>query len=294
MTGSDKTEVEGLAKKIGQTVDIARDDWPLGFIRSLADDLLDLTQVRAKGPEFESGWLNLIGFCLRPGMGERLDKQRLQRLWKHYPNGPRHAKNPRVRLEWWIMWRRVAAGLTPGQQRQLFQDLSPVLFDKKAAGKKVTPQERLEIWMAAANLEKLYSKDKVRLGRQLLADISPRNLKSQHLWALSRLAARDLLYGPADRTIAPAEAARWIEQLLGHGWSNPNIVGRSVSQMARKTGDRARDLDEETRHRVLAWMTDNGLADVLRRRVESVIPPARKDQAAMFGESLPVGIILRT
>jgi hypothetical protein len=148
--------------------------------------------------------------------------------------------------------------------------------------------------MAAANLEKLYSKDKVRLGRQLLADISPRNLKSQHLWALSRLAARDLLYGPADRTIAPAEAARWIEQLLGHGWSNPNIVGRSVSQMARKTGDRARDLDEETRHRVLAWMTDNGLADVLRRRVESVIPPARKDQAAMFGESLPVGIILRT
>jgi len=265
----------------------------LGFIRSLADDLLDATPVRNKGPDFESAWMNLLGFCLRPGIGESLDKQRLQRLWKLYPNGPVHAKNPRVRLEWWIMWRRVAAGLTPGQQRQFFQDLSAVFFEKKAAAKKVSLQERLEIWMTAANLEKLYSKDKVRLGRQLLTEISPRKLKSQHLWALSRLAARELLYGPADRTIPPAEAARWIEQLIGFAWSNPTIAGRTISQIARKTGDRARDLDEETRNRVLEWMAVNELTEDLKRRVMDITPPARNDQMAMFGESLPLGIILR-
>ncbi len=77
--------------------------------------------------------------------------------------------------------------------------------------------------MTAANFEKLYSKDKVRLGRQLLTEISPKKLKSQHLWALSRLAARELLYGPADRTIPPAEAARWIEQLIGYTWSKPTM-----------------------------------------------------------------------
>jgi hypothetical protein len=204
-----------------------------------------------------------------------------------------HGKNPRVRLEWWIMWRRVAAGLTPGQQRQFFQDLSAVFFEKKPAAKKISPQERLEIWMTAANLEKLYSKDKVRLGRQLLTEISPKKLKSQHLWALSRLAARELLYGPADRTIPPAEAARWIEQLIGYAWSNPTTAGRTISQIARKTGDRARDLDEEMRNRVLVWMAVNGLTDDLKHRVMEITPPARNDQMAMFGESLPIGIILR-
>jgi hypothetical protein len=294
LSGDDKSGAEKLAKKLSRIVDLPRDDWPLGFIRSLADDLLDLTPVRNKGPDFESGWMNLLGFCLRPGIGESLDKQRLQRLWKLYQSGPVHGKNPRVRLEWWIMWRRVAAGLTPGQQRQFFQDLSAVFFEKKAAAKRATPQERLEIWMTAANLEKLYSKDKVRLGRQLLTEISARKPKSQHLWALSRLAARELLYGPADRTIPPDEAARWIDQLLNYSWSNPTIVGRTISQIARKTGDRARDLDEEMRHRVLEWMAVNELTEDLKRRVMEITPPARNDQTAMFGESLPLGIILRT
>ncbi|MGA8282505.1 MAG: hypothetical protein WB853_16540, partial [Desulfobacterales bacterium] len=62
----------------------------------------------------------------------------------------------------------------------------------------------------------------------------------------------------------------------------------------RKTGDRARDLDEERRHRVLEWMTLNELTEDLKRRVMEIAPPARNDQTAMFGESLPLGIILRT
>jgi hypothetical protein len=102
------------------------------------------------------------------------------------------------------------------------------------------------------------------------------------------------LYGPADRTIPPDEAARWIDQLIGYSWSNPTIAGRTISQMARKTGDRARDLDEEMRHRVLEWMALNELTEELKRRVMEITPPARNDQTAMFGESLPLGIILRT
>ena len=50
MSGDDKSRVEKLAKKLSSRVDLPRDDWPLGFIRSLADDLLDLTPVRNKGP----------------------------------------------------------------------------------------------------------------------------------------------------------------------------------------------------------------------------------------------------
>jgi molecular chaperone DnaK (HSP70) len=293
LTGDDKTEVQKLIKKLGRTVDLSRDDWPLGFIRNIADDLLDLVSIRSKGPDFESGWMNLLGFCLRPGIGEGLDQQRMQQLWKLYKSGPVFARNPRVRLEWWIMWRRVAAGLTHGQQRQFFLNLSTIFFGSRKSSSKVTPQERLEIWMFAANLEKLYSQDKIRLGQQLLAEISFKKLKAQHLWALSRLAARDLLYGTADRTIPPAEAYRWIEQLMGYIGPNPNSVGRTISQMARKTGDRARDINEEMRTRVLDWMENRNLADDMKCRVREIMPLAPQDQNAMFGESLPQGIILR-
>ncbi|MCP4623442.1 MAG: Hsp70 family protein [bacterium] len=293
LTGGNKSDVQNLIKQLSRTVELPRDDWPLGFIRSLADELLDLVATRSKGMNFESGWMNLLGFCLRPGIGDGLDKQRMQRLWKLYKSGPVLSGNSRVRLEWWIMWRRVAAGLTHGQQHQIFQSLSTMLISSKKSAIKVTPQERLEIWMFAANLEKIYSQEKIRLGRQLFAEISLKKPKAQHLWALSRLAARDLLYGSADRTIPPSEANKWIELLMGFIGSNPKPIGRTISQMARKTGDRARDINEETRARVLTWMETQNLADDMKHRVREILPLAPKDQNAIFGESLPQGIILK-
>ncbi len=293
LTGNDKNQVPPLVKKLSRMIDLPRDDWPLGFIRTLADDLLDLASIREHGPDFESGWMNLLGFCLRPGIGEGADKLRMQQLWKLFLQGPAFDRKPRVRLEWWIMWRRVAAGLTEGQQRHAFQSLSNVFFNRKKASIKTTPQELLEIWMFAANLEKLSAPDKTRLGRQLLSEVSIKNLKPQHLWALSRLAARDLLYATVDRTIPPEEASRWIEQLMGYDGEDPHAVGRAIAQMARKTGDRARDIDDAMRTRVLAWMESCKIADDVIRPVREIVVRASQDQNAMFGESLPQGIILR-
>jgi hypothetical protein len=293
LSGNDKQQVEKLVKGIVAIVDMRRDDWPLGFIRSLADELLGLVKIRKKGPIFESIWLNLLGFCLRPGIGESIDPQRMRQLWRLYPGGSCFARHPRARLEWWIMWRRVAAGLTPGQQRQFFQDVSAFLLGKKGEIKKVSPQEQLEIWMAVANMEKLYSKEKIELGRKLLGVTSVKKLKAQHFWALSRLGARELLYGPADRVIPPDEVSNWIEKLVSHAWPNPNMAGRTVSQMARKTGDRTRDLDEKVQAEVLEWMARHEMPEERQRRVREVVPLAHQDRDAMFGESLPQGIILR-
>ena len=293
LSGTDKQQVEKLLKDVEGVVDLPRNKWPLGFIRTLADELLTLSAIRKKGPIFESCWMNLLGFCLRPGIGEGFDPQRMKQLWRLYPAGVLFARQARARMEWWIMWRRVAAGLTPGQQRQFYQDVSAVLLGKKGDSNKVTPQERLEIWMAVANMEKLYSKEKVELGRKLLAEPSPKKIKAQHLWALSRLGARELLYGPADRVIPAVDAAEWIQQLIGYSWSNPNTVGRTVSQMARKTGDRSRDVAESVRLDVLKWMEGHDMPEGRQRRVREVAPLAHQDQDAMFGESLPQGIILR-
>jgi hypothetical protein len=102
-----------------------------------------------------------------------------------------------------------------------------------------------------------------------------------------------LLYGPADRVIPPAEVAKWIDQLISYSWSNPNTAGRIVSQLARKTGDRSRDLDEKVQADVLSWMEQHDMSEDRKRRVREIVPLAYQDQNAMFGESLPQGIILR-
>ena len=293
LSGNDKQNIEKLVSEIAKRVELSRDKWPLGLIRSLADDLINLDSVRKLSPVHESSWMNLLGFCLRPGIGESFDKQRIGRVWKLYMSGLKHPKHPRVRLEWWILWRRVAAGLTPGQQRQFFQNVSAAMFAKKQASPKVSTQERLEIWMATANMEKLDPKEKLALGQQLIQEMSPKKVKAQHLWALSRLGARELLYGSVDRVVPPEEVTSWIERLLAYDRSNPITIARAVSRMARKTNDRIRDLDEKVRSSVLDWMVDNDLPEDIVEPIRKAMPLARKDQKAMFGESLPSGIILK-
>ena len=96
-----------------------------------------------------------------------------------------------------------------------------------------------------------------------------------------------MLYGPAGRVIPPAEVANWIDQLIGYSWSNPNPAGRIVSQLARKTADRSRDLDNKVQADVLDWMAQNDMPQDRKRLVREIVPLARQDQNAIFGESLP-------
>jgi hypothetical protein len=251
--------LEGLVKKIAAIVERPREKWPLSFIRKMADVLLTQAPHRGARHLAESRWLNLVGFCLRPGLGDGFDEHRIGKLWKIYKGGPIHGNNLQVRSEWWIMWRRVAGGLKPGQQRQFIQDLSPVIFPKKGSRVRVAPQEYLEIWMAVANMELLLVKDKVKWGRRLLSEIGGKRSAPQYFWSLSRMGARDLLYGPVDRVVPPDEAARWIGVLLDREWNAPRPALTAAAQIARKTGDRIRDVDEKTVGRVIDALDRNGL-----------------------------------
>jgi len=211
-----------------------------------------------------------------------------------------YANNARVRSEWWIFWRRVAGGLNSGQQRQFIQDLSSAIISGKG---KIAPQERIEIWMAVANMERLLAKDKVIWGRKLLSEISPKKCRPQQFWALSRIGARELLYGSADRVIPPHEAASWIEAILSQDWHEIEAilsqdwhetkpVGAALALMGRKTGDRMRDIEDKLRERIIIWLEQHDLSSHIRFLKEAV-SMEMPEQNAMFGESLPSGIVLK-
>ncbi len=62
-----------------------------------------------------------------------------------------------------------------------------------------------ETWMAAVNMERLLVKDKVALAKKLIPQLKPGKTPHQMFWALSRIGARELLYGSVDKVIPANE-----------------------------------------------------------------------------------------
>ena len=291
---SDKgsTPVTSLAKSVASIVDRPKNKWPLSFIRSLSDQLLKQAGSRTKTPEYEARWLNLTGYALRPGNGHAMDPQRVKQVWQLFRGGPEFTKNPQVRQEWWILYRRVAAGLTPGQQRQFFQDITPILLSKKGKAAKVSPQERVEIWMALANMERLLVKDKIKCGDALIREFSSGKTPDPYFWALSRIGAREPLYGSIDRVVGPQVAAKWIKKILKGRWNNPMTAAKALVQLARKTGDITRDVDPAVAADILQYVKDHTLPENMARPVTDIVGFTQEDQSDLFGEALPAGIVL--
>ncbi len=290
---SKDTHPEHLLKTLSEIIDRPREDWPLSFIRLLADTLLQVSASRKRSIAHENRWYNLLGFCLRPGFGDAADSHRLGRLWKIFDHGPIHNKNVQVRSEWWVMWRRVAGGLSTKQQRYMSQRIATLLQPGKNSPRiRLAPQEEIEIWMTLANLERLSGNDKGRWARLLLDRLTSRKGRPQHWWALARLGAREPLYGPIDRVISAADTASWAEEILQKPWHNPKPVGTALSQMARLTGDRKRDLNAEVLDQIIAWLRPHDWADPCIKLLEEIVPMARQEENTLFGDSVPPGIVL--
>ena len=258
----------------------------------MTDGLLTVKENRGFSADHEARWLNLVGFCLRPGFGDGFDESRIQQVWKIYQGGIKFANSPQVRSEWWIMMRRIAGGLKAGHQRQIFQDVSPFLFPKKGAPQKLQSHEQLEMWMAVANMERLSVKDKIKAGQALMNELQGKKAPHQMLWALSRIGARELLYGSVDRVAPPESVSSWIEILLSKEWKEEKFVGAALAQLGRATGDRTRDIDPAVTGKMIAWMEARGGFQSEIRHLKEVIPREAMEESAMFGESLPAGLVL--
>ncbi|WP_054696131.1 hypothetical protein [Desulfosarcina cetonica] len=236
--------------------------------------------------------MNLLGFSLRPGFGDALDEQRIKQAWRLHTQGAIHPKQAQVQAEWWIMWRRLAGGLNPGQQRQLSQALGTLLQPGKNGKIRLPLQQQLELWMAVGNLERLYVKDKIRWGELLLTQMRTGAARHQLVWTLSRLGARELLYGPVDRVIPPATVADWIEAIMAKPWEPSKMLVSALARMARLTGDRTRDLSPEILRRIHDWIPESPENADARRQLTEVVPMQHQEEQAAFGESLPAGLML--
>jgi molecular chaperone DnaK (HSP70) len=69
-----------------------REGWATPLLRRLFDALMERAKGRRRSSEHERAWLNLAGFCLRPGFGDALDGWRIEQLWAMFEAGVQYHK----------------------------------------------------------------------------------------------------------------------------------------------------------------------------------------------------------
>ena len=73
---------QDLTKALEGVLATGRQNWPTGLCRRLWDFLAQAAERRRTSPDHLERWFNLVGFCLRPGFGDPLDRFRVEQLWK--------------------------------------------------------------------------------------------------------------------------------------------------------------------------------------------------------------------
>jgi hypothetical protein len=280
---------EELPAKLEQILGLGKNSWPLAAIRQLADVFLVAADGRKKSPAYEARWLNLGGFCLRPGFGFPGDDFRIELARRVYSAGIQYSNQVQCEIDWWIFWGRLAGGLNRNQQNDIYQRLSGFLLPRGGKKQRLNNSLLREMWRTAASLELLPIGTKVELGDALARRLKAGDFRDSELWCLSRLAARELFYGPINQVVPPAAAGRWAEALLAVDFAG---VGDALAAIARRTEDPTRDLAPAT-------------LSAVRRKLES-LPHAERHLAVLegieerddralgriFGEELPSGLVL--
>jgi len=298
-------EPQHLTKLLESGLQASREKWPTGLCRRIWEFLAEVADQRRRSPAHLSRWYNLTGFCLRPGFGDSLDKFRVEQLWKlmHAPSTPRGrgAPSPAGKpseggADWWIMWRRVAGGLSAPLQNTLYQRMKPILVPGKGkAVAKPGPNELTEMWRAAASLERLDVKQKELLGQTILKVCRRSPAPSHGFFALTRLGARVLLYGPFNAVVHPEVVQGWLDAIIDFAPGNDSerlAWAFCLTQLARRSGQRALDVDDAHRQRVVQVLHSVSVPGHWSRMVEEVLQLESAEQSQMFGESLPIGLRL--
>ena len=274
----------------------SREGWDTSLLRSLFAQLLDRAKRRRRTAQHERQWFNLTGYALRPGFGHPLDDWRVQQMWELFAPGIAHSHEPQQWSEWWTLWRRIAGGLTAEQQDMVFEAIA--FYLQPVGGPDIpTPdgprmQGLDDMLRMAASFERLSVANKVQLGTWLLQRLQKPGENVQTWWALGRIGARQPLYASLHHVVPPEVAAVWLEALLAADWSQAEPAAFAATQIARATGDRARDIPESLRQRVVDRLTTTRAAPSWIAMVREVTALDAADTKRVFGESLPVGLKL--
>ncbi len=289
-----------LMKQLASTLDLEKHAWPTSVLRRLWEVLMEVESGRRRSAAHESRWLHLVGYSLRPGYGFAVDDWRVAETWRAV-NGK--LAFPASQAPALVLWRRIAGGLSRGQQLALAE---PLLADMRSLRRRFSggkskstqtlldPTRAAEIWRLLGALELLPVEVKTELGDIVVELLPKRKLATRvpdMLWTLGRLGQRVPLYGPLNTLVSVEIASRWLDAILNVPDDQPMAL-LAAMQLARRTGDRHRDLADSNRQDVIEWLQENDAAEHLVQLVATGGTLVDEEQQIVFGESLPAGLLI--
>lgn len=290
-------------KRFAETLEAAlgpRESWRLPLLRELWSTLFAGAKRRRRSAVHERLFYRFIGYGLRPGFGYPLDDWRCEQTFALLTENVNFHGEVSVWNEFWVMWRRIAGGLTAEQHQAIWRVLEPHLARRipPTAAKNaprvkgIQPEGLDEMVRTAAALERLEPAQKAIFGGWIVARLRApgQSGSGPWAWALGRAGARVPLFGSTHQTIAPEQAEEWAALLLEKDVRAIDGAAFALVQLTRMTGDRTRDVDDAVRARVIDALKAAKAPDRWAQLVNEVVALEAEDEARALGDTLPLGL----
>jgi molecular chaperone DnaK (HSP70) len=284
----DKVTAGTILKSLEQILGSPRSGWNGPLLRALWPALDERLDGRGLSVDHEEAWLIVAGFLLRPGFGVVRDDLRIDALWRVHDAGPCFPGR-RIKCQEYILWRRVAGGLTRERQNQLLAEELNRIRSGKA------PDELVRL---AGSLELIPHETKADLVSHFI-DIAVSLTRAKrhcapYLAALGLLLNRAPLYGGPETVVSPDFVEHAYSAFKGFDWTEPELLELKTLflRAARVVGDRSLDLPTRVRGLIAGKMEKSGVPSLQTAKIREFIPVGRSDRASLYDESLPPGLVL--
>ena len=297
------TRPDDAMKQLADAIGQVRAEWPPSLLRALWSELLDLSDGRRRSAQHEARWMNLVGFCLRPGFGMAADDWRVEETWRA-TNGRLIHATPACLAELRTLCRRISGGFSAGRQNQIASTVLPAIrqrFRQAQSGRgKAVPyasgtHEAAEIWRMLGSLELLDQSVRLELG-DMIVDLMNRAafepVRNALIWCLGRIGGRVPVYGPLNLVLPAERTCGWIVALLRTSDLKESVVQLALMQLSRRTGDRFRDIADELRNRLLSGLATVNASQHYLQLISEGGTLREEEAGLILGEALPAGLRL--
>ena len=285
----EKLTAPRLFQSLEQILGRSKGDWNAILLRDLWTSLAASQTGRALSVEHEEAWLILAGFLLRPGFGVAMDEGRIDGLWRIRGDGLRFP-GKRTKLQEYILWRRVAGGLSRKRQETLLAAEKAKIGQQKS----VSP----ELIRMAGSFERIGPELKTELIGRFIETVVELASQQKHcapyLAALGLLLNRTPFYAGPESITPPALVERAYEAFRRFDWNDPEFAEAQVLflRAARAVDDRRLDLPKSLRNQIADRLEKCKIAPVKAGRLRNVVPVERAERLSLYGEAVPPGLIL--
>jgi len=287
---TDKATAGTIFKSLERILGSPRSGWNGPLLRALWPALDERLEGRGLSVDLEEAWLIVAGFLLRPGFGVVGDHLRIDALWRLHDIGPCFPGR-RIKCQEYILWRRVAGGLTRERQNELLAGE----LDRIRRGK--APVELVRL---AGSLELISHETKAELVRGFVDVATTLARAKQHcapyFVALGLLLNRAPLYAGPETVVSPDLVEHAYSAFRSFDWAEPELLDLQTLflRAARVVGDRSLDVPVRMRHLIADKMEKSGVPPLRTARIREFVPAGRSDGASLYDEPLPPGLVLGT